>query len=91
MWSGSTQGIGLGMLKGLAKAGANVVMHGLLPAEEAEARCRGFRTEYKVQVGHSAADVTKPPEIRQALQGATCQSSAPHTLPVPAEHGPSQV
>ena len=65
--AGSTQGIGLGMLQGLAKAGANVVMHGLLPADQAEERCQGMRSEYGVQVGHSAADVTKPPEIRQAL------------------------
>ena len=32
--AGSTQGIGLGMLKGLAEAGADVVMHGLVPADE---------------------------------------------------------
>lgn len=52
------------MLKGLAQAGANVVMHGLLPAEEAASRCKELEAEYKVKVGHSAADVTQPQEIR---------------------------
>ena len=55
------------MLKGLAQAGANVVMHGLLPADEAAARCQGFEKEYGVKVGHSAADVTQPQAIRYVV------------------------
>ena len=43
------------MLRGLAKAGANVVMHGLMPAEQAAQRCEELGSEFGVRVGHSAA------------------------------------
>ena len=69
--TGSTQGIGLGMLKGLARAGANVVMHGLLPAEQASQRCQELGQEFGVRVGHSAADVTHPQQIRFAPRADT--------------------
>ncbi len=62
--AGSTQGIGLGMLRGLADAGADVVMHGLVSAEDAKARTADIAKEFGVQCRHSAADVTKPAEIR---------------------------
>ena len=76
--TGSTQGIGLGMLKGLAQAGANVVMHGLIPPEEAAARCRDMEKEYGVKVGQSAADVTQPQAIRccQRSLAGLCQPYA---------------
>lgn len=65
-YAGSTQGIGLGMLKGLAQAGANVVMHGLLPEAEAATRIKELEKQYKVKVGFSDADVTSPQAIRCA-------------------------
>ncbi|KAK9799418.1 hypothetical protein WJX73_006608 [Symbiochloris irregularis] len=67
--TGSTQGIGMGMLRGLAQAGANVVMHGLLAEEEAATKCQELEKEFSVGVGFSAADVTKPPEIREMVAG----------------------
>ena len=62
--AGSTQGIGMGMLRGLAEAGADVVMHGLVTADEAKAKTAEIASEFGVQCQHSAADVTKPAEIR---------------------------
>lgn len=62
--AGSTQGIGFGMLRGLAEAGADVVMHGLVTAEDAKAKSAAIADEFGVQCRHSAADVTKPAEIR---------------------------
>ena len=62
--AGSTQGIGLGMLRGLADAGADVVMHGLVTPEDAKAKTGEIASEFSVQCRHSAADVTKPAEIR---------------------------
>ena len=63
-YAGSTQGIGLGMLRGLADAGADVVMHGLVMPEDAKAKTGEIASEFGVQCRHSAADVTKPAEIR---------------------------
>lgn len=62
--AGSTQGIGLGMLQGLARAGADVVMHGLVTPEEARQKQAEIEGEYGVKCGHSAANVMKPAEIR---------------------------
>jgi len=54
----------MGMLRGLAEAGADVVMHGLVTADEAKAKTSEIASEFGVQCRHSAADVTKPAEIR---------------------------
>lgn len=62
--AGSTQGIGYGMLQGLAKAGADVVMHGLVTPEDARQKQAEIEEEFGVKCGHSAADVMKPAEIR---------------------------
>ena len=62
--AGSTQGIGMGMLRGLAEAGADVMMHGLVTADEAKAKTSEIASEFGVQCRHSAADVTKPADIR---------------------------
>ena len=62
--AGSTQGIGMGMLRGLAEAGADVMMHGLVTADEAKSKTAEIANEFGVQCRHSAADVTKPAEIR---------------------------
>lgn len=55
------------MLRGLADAGADVVMHGLVSAEDAKAKTADIAKEFGVQCRHSAADVTKPAEIRYAI------------------------
>ncbi len=62
--AGSTQGIGLGMLQGLARAGADVVMHGLVTPEQARQKQAEIEGEYGVKCGQSAANVMKPAEIR---------------------------
>ena len=62
--TGSTQGIGFGMLKALASAGADVVMHGLVAQDELDQKTKALKEEYGVKVGHSSANVRKPQEIR---------------------------
>lgn len=64
MRAGSTQGIGFGMLQGLARAGADVVMHGLVTPDVAQEKQRAIESDFGVKCGHSAADVMKPAEIR---------------------------
>lgn len=62
--AGSTQGIGFGVLRGLAAAGADVVMHGLVGPQEFEEKVGSLKEEFGVRVGHSSADVRQPQEIR---------------------------
>jgi len=54
----------LGMLRGLAQAGCDVVMHGLAKPEELQAKVDAVESEFGVKCGHSAANVMKPAEIR---------------------------
>ena len=41
-----------------------MVMHGLVTPEDAKAKTGEINSEFSVQCRHSAADVTKPAEIR---------------------------
>ena len=52
------------MLKALAAAGADVVMHGLVAQDELDQKTKALKEEFGVKVGHSAANVRKPQEIR---------------------------
>jgi 3-hydroxybutyrate dehydrogenase len=61
--TGSTSGIGLAYARALAKEGANLVINGILPADDAEKLRSGFEAEFGVKVLFSAADMTKPAEI----------------------------
>eukprot|EP00884_Botryococcus_braunii_P016235 jgi/Botrbrau1/3295/Bobra.174_1s0058.1 len=66
--TGSTQGIGHGMLRGLAGAGANVIMHGLVTPEVAEQKIVQIEEEFGVKCGHSQANVLKPAELRDMIK-----------------------
>lgn len=70
--TGSTQGIGFGVLRGLASAGADVVMHGLLGPSEFEEKVASLQEEFGVKVGHSSADVRNPEEIRHVSEDESC-------------------
>jgi 3-hydroxybutyrate dehydrogenase len=61
---GSTQGIGYGILRALAGAGATTVMHGLVPEAELRHKAAEVAREFGVETGVSAANVMKPAEIR---------------------------
>lgn len=73
--TGSTQGIGLGILRALAGAGADVVMHGLIPADKARSATAALSDEFGVRVGFSGADVSKPAECAAMVQGVEAQFS----------------
>ncbi len=64
--TGSTSGIGLGMAKALAKAGANVVLNGFGPHEQAQAEV----TALGVQTAFHGADMRKVPEIEAMMDFA---------------------
>jgi 3-hydroxybutyrate dehydrogenase len=68
--TGSTSGIGLGIAKALAGAGADVVLNGFGNAEEIARTQRELREEYDVAVGYSSADMTMPSAIADMMGSA---------------------
>jgi 3-hydroxybutyrate dehydrogenase len=67
--TGSTSGIGLGIAKALAWHGANIVLNGFGPVDEAVAEVE----ERGVPVIHHPADMTKPDEIADLIKTAEKQ------------------
>src|SRR5262245_1451914 len=61
--TGSTSGIGLGIARALAAAGANVVLNGFGEQAQIDGLVAEFRCRYRVTTGYSAADMSKPVEI----------------------------
>ena len=61
--TGSTSGIGLGMARGFAAQGANVMLNGLGDAGEIEKARGAIESEFKVKAFYSPADMTRPAEI----------------------------
>jgi 3-hydroxybutyrate dehydrogenase len=61
--TGSTSGIGLGIARGLAAAGVNVVINGFGKPEDIEVERAKLETEFGVTAIYSPADMTKPADI----------------------------
>ena len=61
--TGSTSGIGLGIARAFAGAGANVMLNGLGDAKEIESIRAGLAAEHNISVAYSSADMSKPTEI----------------------------
>lgn len=66
--TGSSSGIGLGIAKGFAGAGMNVLMNGIEPPDEVEDERGGIENEHGVQVLYKQADMVKPEQIRALIQ-----------------------
>jgi len=65
--TGSTSGIGLGIARALAAAGAGVVLNGFGDPEEIEATQQAIGTDFGVPVAYSAADMSKPDSIAEMI------------------------
>jgi len=61
--TGSTSGIGLGIARALAGAGAAIVLNGFGDVEDITKTRDDLAREYGVKVGYSPADMTKPMAI----------------------------
>ena len=61
--TGSTSGIGLGIARALAAAGANVVLNGFGATADIERLSAEMEAETGVAIGYSGADMRKPEEI----------------------------
>lgn len=74
--TGSTSGIGLGIAKSLAKEGVHLTLNGFGKAEEIEQLTKSLAQEFGVKVHYSAADMSKPAEIRTMIQEHEARNGA---------------
>jgi 3-hydroxybutyrate dehydrogenase len=65
--TGSTSGIGLGIARALAAAGANVVLNGFGEAGEIARTKEAIEFDYGVTADYSAADMTSPDAIDEMI------------------------
>lgn len=68
--TGSTSGIGLGVARRLAGAGANIMLNGFGDAGEIEKLRAGMAKEFGVEVAYNGADLSKPDQAVQLVRAA---------------------
>jgi 3-hydroxybutyrate dehydrogenase len=68
--TGSTSGIGLGIATALAEQKVHVMLNGFGDQAAIEKLRKGLADEHSVKTGYSAADVSKPAEIRAMIDAA---------------------
>lgn len=68
--TGSTSGIGLGIARAYAAAGANVMLNGFGDMKEIDSIRAGLAAEHGVKVAYSAADMTKAADIAAMIAEA---------------------
>ena len=81
--TGSTSGIGLGIVHSLAASGCDVIVHGLAHPEPADALQDELRKSFGVQVRYHVADLSRPHAIQELLARMAKQPSPP-VRPAPA-------
>jgi 3-hydroxybutyrate dehydrogenase len=74
--TGSTSGIGLGIARALACAGANVVLNGFGNSDEIERLRADLASQSGVRVEYSDADVSKPNQITAMVREAESRFDA---------------
>jgi 3-hydroxybutyrate dehydrogenase len=65
--TGSTSGIGLGIARALAAAGAAIVLNGFGKPDEIEATQQALGTDFGFPVAYSRADMSKPDSIAEMI------------------------
>src|ERR1700733_15639505 len=69
--TGSTSGIGLGIARSLATAGADIMLNGFGDAAQIEALRAEMAATYRVKVGYNGADISKPEQIAAMVAETT--------------------
>lgn len=72
--TGSTSGIGLGIARALAAAGADIVLNGLGVAAEIGRTREQIAAEFGVKASYSPADMTRPKSIAEMIAATVAQS-----------------
>ena len=72
--TGSTSGIGLGIARALAAAGADIVLNGLGIASEIGRTREQIAAEFDIKASYSPADMTKPKSIAEMIAATIAQS-----------------
>src|ERR1700759_1756243 len=65
--TGSTSGIGLGIARALASAGADIMLNGFGDASQIEALRSEMAAAHRVKVGYNGADISKPGDIARMV------------------------
>ena len=68
--TGSTSGIGLGIARAMAEAGANVMLNGFGDPAAIEALQEELRRAHDVRVGYHGADMSHPDEVAALVRAA---------------------
>jgi 3-hydroxybutyrate dehydrogenase len=68
--TGSTSGIGLGIARSLAAAGAGIMLNGFGRPDEIETLTTTLRDEHRVPVAYSGADMSDPAAIAGMIEAA---------------------
>jgi len=68
--TGSSDGLGLAMGKGLAAAGYNLMLHGLAAPEDMTPTCDELMRAHDVQVRYVRADLSRPEEVDRLISEA---------------------
>src|SRR5512138_3610317 len=71
--TGSTSGIGLGIARGLAEQGADILLNGFGQADEIEFTRAEMQRQYGVKVRYSGADMSKPDHVRAMAELARAE------------------
>jgi 3-hydroxybutyrate dehydrogenase len=72
--TGSTSGIGLGIARALAAAGADIVLNGLGVVSEIGRTREQIAAEFGVKASFSPADMTRPKSIAEMIGATVAQS-----------------
>ena len=78
--TGSTQGIGLAIAQALARAGADIVVHGIEPKDQGEAVAEDVATAGRVRTAYVHADLTDVDEAAGVVEAAAQALAAPDIL-----------
>jgi len=71
--TGSTSGIGLGIARGLARQGANLLLNGFGDSAQISQLTSGLAAEFGVKVRHHGADMSRPEQIRDMIAFAASE------------------
>ena len=84
--TGSTSGIGLGIARGFAAEGANVVLNGFASPDEIKAAVDAVQGLGSGKVIYNGADMSKPDEIVAMVKSAEATFGAVDVLEIGRAH-----